>query len=102
MAIADPVKPGSAIFGDVLFLDNNVDIALLEFRQPVGIPIILANSNNCSVGNGAFVVGFPMDVTEQTLFSAHIASITARGLRIDASVNHGIVADLFLIYVASR
>jgi S1-C subfamily serine protease len=30
-----------------------------------------------------------MGVTEKTLFSAHIASITSTGLRIDASVNHG-------------
>src|SRR5206468_1853922 len=34
-------------------------------------------------------VGFPMGVSEQTLFSAHIASIAGDHLRIDASVNHG-------------
>jgi serine protease Do len=47
------------------------------------------DSSSCAVGNGAFVIGFPMGVTEKTLLAAHIASITNTGLRIDASVNHG-------------
>lgn len=89
MSIADPEHPGHAIFGDVIFFDTNADIALLQFQNPVGPAAIIANSSSCSVGNGAFVIGFPMGVTEKTLFSAHIASITSSGLRIDASVNHG-------------
>ena len=35
------------------------------------------------------MVGFPMGITEQTLMSAHIASVTNSSLRIDVSVNHG-------------
>ena len=89
MAIADPKTPQQALFGNVLFVDQAMDIALIEFLQPVGIPVKMANSNSCGVGNGAFVVGFPMGVMEQTLFSAHIASIAGSHLRIDASVNHG-------------
>jgi serine protease Do len=89
MAIADPANPNQAIPGQVLFSDANADIALLTFQQPVGKPVTFANSAAWEVGNGAFVVGFPMGVAEQTLFAAHIASITGNGLRIDASVNHG-------------
>lgn len=88
-AVANPSKPHQAIVGNILFSDPQADIALLELPQAVGSPVNLANSGTCAVGNGAFVVGFPMGVSERTLVSAHIASITADGLRIDASVNHG-------------
>lgn len=89
MAAADPKTPGQALYGNVVFSDPAMDVALLEFPKSVGAPVRLANSNSCAVGNGAFVVGFPMGVMEQTLFSAHIASIAGNHLRIDASVNHG-------------
>lgn len=88
-AIVDPKNPGRAIFGTVVFADKASDIALIEFPETVGTPIEFADSLKCQVGNGAFVVGFPMGVSEQTLFSAHIASIAGDHLRIDASVNHG-------------
>lgn len=88
-AVADPANPNRAIVGTILHLDPHVDIALLRFDQTVGSPVDFASSDTCSVGNGAFVVGFPMGVPEKTLVAAHIASITAQGLRIDASVNHG-------------
>jgi serine protease Do len=88
-AIADPQNPGRAIFGTPVFVDKANDIAVIEFPQPVGTPIEFSDSSMCQVGNGAFVVGFPMGVGEQTLFSAHIASIAGDHLRIDASVNHG-------------
>ncbi len=89
MSIADPNNPGRAIFGTPVFQDQANDIALIEFPKPIGTPITLANSTTCAIGNGTFVVGYPMGVTEQVLFSAHIASITPSHLRIDASVNHG-------------
>ena len=89
VAIADPKNPGQAILGTAVFTDKANDIALLEFPQPVGTAIEFADSSKVQVGNGAFVVGFPMGVSEQTLFSAHIASIAGDNLRIDASVNHG-------------
>jgi S1-C subfamily serine protease len=89
MAIADPAQPGRALFGNLLFSEPTIDIALLEFPQPVGAPVELANSSACAIGNGAFVVGFPMGIQEQVLLSAHIASVTQSHLRLDASVNHG-------------
>ncbi len=89
MAIRDPKDPKKAIFGNVIFSDKHKDIALIEFSQVIGSPVKLAGSRTCEVGNGAFVVGYPMGVAEQTLFSAHIASVGINWLRIDASVNHG-------------
>lgn len=89
MSIADPQNSGRALFGNTIFQDQTNDIAIIEFSNPVGTPVALANSATCAIGNGAFVVGYPMGVTEQVLFSAHIASITPSHLRIDASVNHG-------------
>lgn len=89
MAIADPQMPGQALCGNVVFSDSTMDIALLDFPQAVGTPVKFANSRSCAVGNKTFVVGYPMGVAEQTLFSAHIASIAGNHLRIDASVNHG-------------
>jgi len=89
MAIADPANPARALFGKVIMSDPIRDIALLEFTNHIGSPIKIGNSSSCLVGNGAFVVGYPMGVDDQTLLSAHIASIAPDYLRIDASVNHG-------------
>lgn len=89
MAIAHPTEPRNAILGKVVFYDATYDIALLDFHNVVGSPVKLVNSTNCAIGNGAFVVGYPMQVEEQVLLSAHIASISPNSIRIDASVNHG-------------
>ncbi|MDP2277952.1 MAG: serine protease [Nitrospirota bacterium] len=92
MAIAHPSQVNTAIYGNVIFSDQGADIAIIQFTQIIGTPVSFQNSSTCEVGNGAFVVGFPMGVGEQTLHSAHIASITTGStshLRIDASVNHG-------------
>lgn len=89
IGIADPSKPGHWLPAPVLFANQSIDIAILNLQRLVGKPVSFANSSTCAVGNGAFVVGYPMNITEQTLFSAHIASITKDHLRIDASVNHG-------------
>ncbi len=89
MSIADPANPGQAVFGNVIFADPNADIALLQFPNQIGSAAALSNCAQVAIGNGAFVVGFPMGIVEKTLLSAHIASMTADSLRIDASVNHG-------------
>lgn len=89
MAIADPRKPGVALHGKTIFIDQSNDIALLEFPHFIGSPVIFANSKTCSIGNSVFIVGFPMNIMEPVLFSAHIASLTLNYLRVDASVNHG-------------
>jgi S1-C subfamily serine protease len=89
MSIADPQQPRRVLFGNPVFVDLQRDIALLEFPQPLGRPVQFANSNSCAIGNGVFVVGFPMGITERVLFGAHIASVTPTHLRVDASVNHG-------------
>jgi len=89
MSIADMSQPGRVLLGNPVFTDQQNDIALLEFPQPVGMPVKLANSNSCAIGHGVFVVGFPMGISEQVLLAAHIASVTSACLRVDASVNHG-------------
>lgn len=89
MSIADPKTPGYVLFGTVVLQDQANDIALIEFPNVVGTPVKLANSSQCAIGNGTFVVGYPMGVMEQVLLSSHIASITQTAIRIDASVNHG-------------
>lgn len=89
MSIADPKTPRNALFGTVVFQDQVNDIALIQFPNVVGTPVSLANSSQCAIGNGSFVIGYPMGVMEQVLLSAHIASITQTAIRIDASVNHG-------------
>lgn len=89
MAIAHPTQPKRALLGDVVFYDATYDIALLNFHEVVGSPVKLVSNANCAIGNGAFVVGYPMQVEEQVLLSAHIASISPNSIRIDAPVNHG-------------
>ncbi|WP_083858214.1 S1 family peptidase [Gallaecimonas xiamenensis] len=89
MAIIDPANSTNGIHGNVIFRDSNSDIAILEFTNVVGKPVVFSDSSNCEVGNGAFVVGYPMNIMEQVLLSAHIASITTSLIRIDSSVNHG-------------
>lgn len=89
MVVSNPSNPRIRVVEKLLLIDHHADIALLQLSQTVGSPITLANSRTCRIGDGAFVVGFPMGVAERTLVSAHIASITKTGLRIDASVNHG-------------
>ncbi len=89
MAIAHPTHRGISIHGNVAFYDPTYDIALLNFHEVVGVPVKLVDSANCAIGNGAFVVGYPMQFEEQVLLSAHIASISQDSIRIDASVNHG-------------
>ena len=84
------IKPDySIILGKAVFCDPRTDIALLEFGQQVGPAVEFADSEKRQVGNGVFVVGYPMEVSEQTLMAGHIASITRDYLRIDSSVNHG-------------
>ncbi|QGG80584.1 trypsin-like serine protease [Litorivicinus lipolyticus] len=89
MSIADPNQAGRALYGAPVFSDHNLDIALIEFPNPVGPAVAFGDSTTCATGNGAFVVGYPMGINEQVLLSAHIASVTPTHLRIDASVNHG-------------
>ncbi len=89
MAIIDPANANDAILGNVIFSNATTDIALIEFQQDLGNPVEFSSSSSCKVGNGAFVVGYPMGISEQTLMSAHVASVTPSALRIDVSVNHG-------------
>ena len=88
-AIRNPNNQNMALNGNVIFSNKSPDVALIEFPNIIGTPVCFGNSDGCEVGNGAFVVGFPMGIIEKTLLSAHIACISNGFFRIDASVNHG-------------
>lgn len=89
IGVVDRNDPKKALRGTVIFEDAARDIAVLEFQEIVGTPVAFASSSSCRVGNGAFVVGFPMGIQERTLLSAHIASLPSGAIRIDASINQG-------------
>jgi len=89
IAIIDPQDSTRAILGTLVFSDANADIALLEFPSRIGSAVSFASSSTVATGNGAFVVGYPMGISDQTLVSAHVASASESQIRIDASVNQG-------------
>jgi S1-C subfamily serine protease len=75
---------------EVIFYDDNLDIAILKARKYLGIPAKLKDSSTVKIGQEAFVLGFPHGVKDITLLSAHIAGYTTNNLiRIDSPVNHG-------------
>jgi S1-C subfamily serine protease len=78
---------------NVIFNDPIMDIAILEFQQALGQGVQLGNSNNVSIGQEAFVVGFPSHTTTISALGANIAGFELNNgtqlIMIDASVNHG-------------
>lgn len=77
----------------VIFNDPTLDIAILEFVNPIGLGVALGNSDNMRIGHEAFLVGFPFYTSGITALAAHIAGFESINgieyLKIDASVNHG-------------
>jgi len=78
---------------NVIFNDPVMDIAVLEFQQALGPGVSLGNSNNVSIGQEAFVVGFPSHTTTISALGANISGFENNNgtqlIMIDASVNHG-------------
>ena len=77
----------------VVFQDQQSDIALLHFQQPIGSSATIRSSSSVLVGHEAFVVGFPNHIDKITALSANIAGFEPDNgfdlIRLDASVNHG-------------
>ncbi|MEW9797479.1 S1 family peptidase [Alteromonas sp. CYL-A6] len=77
----------------VVFQDQQSDIALLQFQQPIGSPAVIRSSSSVLIGHEAFVVGFPNNIDKITALSANIAGFEPDNgfelIRLDASVNHG-------------
>lgn len=77
----------------VIFNDPNLDIAIIEFQNPINPGVTIGDSDNVNIGQEAFVVGFPSHTTEITALSANIAGFENhngnRLIKIDSSVNHG-------------
>ncbi len=79
--------------GDVIFKDQQVDVALIKFPKNLGSPIPLRTSSSLLVGHEVFVVGFPNNISRITALSGNVAGFEPAQhfsyIRIDASVNHG-------------
>lgn len=68
------------------------DIALLSFKGSIG-PSAELSSSEVLIGQEAFTVGFPNNISSSTLLSAHVASFEEYNgfnlIRIDSSINYG-------------
>lgn len=77
----------------LIFNDPALDIAVLEFQNPIGQGVIIGDSNLLRIGQETFVAGFPMYSTTITTLFAHIAGFEIYNnnqlIKIDSSVNHG-------------
>lgn len=78
---------------NILFQNQQSDIALLQFQQSLGPAVTIRSSSSILIGHEAFVVGFPNNIDKITALSANIAGFEPNGgfdlIRLDASVNHG-------------
>ena len=79
--------------GNVVFIDQQVDVAVIQFQNTIGPPATLRTSSSVLVGNEVFVVGFPNNISQVTALSGNVAGFEPDQnfsyIRIDASVNHG-------------
>ena len=81
--------------GDVIFKDQQVDVALIKFQDTLGPPIPIRTSSSLLVGHEVFVVGFPNEISRITALSGNVAGFEPTYhhnfsyIRIDASINHG-------------
>lgn len=79
--------------GNVVFLDQQVDVAIIQFQNTLGPSATLRTSSSVLVGNEVFAVGFPNNISQITALSGNVAGFEPNQnfnyIRIDASVNHG-------------
>lgn len=83
--------PGSnqVLRAKIKFIDNNLDIALLEVDNIIGQSATIVDSKNMMIGMECFVVGHPNSIPQKTLLAGHVATIMTQHLLLDCSVNHG-------------
>jgi len=83
----------SGSIGNLDFIDRTLDIAIIKFQNSLGRGVTLKNSSTVFIGQEAFVVGFPMNISYITALSANIAGFeytdSFNYIRIDSSINHG-------------
>lgn len=80
--------------GKVIYNDPIKDIAVIEFNFVLGNAVKLRDSSSVKIGQEAFVVGFPSNISEITALSANIAGFAPINnhyslIRVDSPVNHG-------------
>jgi len=79
--------------GNVVFIDQQVDVALIQFLNNLGPPAPIRTSSSVLVGHDVFAVGFPNNISQITTLSGNVAGFEPTQnfsyIRIDASVNHG-------------
>jgi S1-C subfamily serine protease len=79
--------------GEVIFQDDDSDVALLKFKESIGTPVTLKSSSTVLIGQEAFVVGFPLDSDTITALLANIAGFhqksNLRWIKLNSSVNYG-------------
>ena len=83
----------SGQIGNVIFIDQQVDVAAIQFQNNLGQSAPLRTSSSVLVGHEVFAVGFPNNISQITALSGNVAgfepSQNFNYIRIDASVNHG-------------
>ena len=80
----------SFVSGTVVFNDEALDIAILNFKKPIGPPLKIVKSDNLEIGNEIFTVGYPyIFPSEKTLTTGNIAAFENGLIKIDSSVNNG-------------
>lgn len=77
------------IAGEMLYAFPNIDIAVLRFQGPVGIPLKIGDSDSLEIGSEVFTIGFPFG-REKGLVAGHVSAFEHDGkIRLDAAVNPG-------------
>lgn len=75
--------------GVIQYAFSDIDIAVLKFQEPMGVPLAIGNSGSLKIGSEVFTIGFPFG-GEKGLLAGHVSAFRHDGkIRIDASVNPG-------------
>ena len=79
--------------GNVVFIDQQVDVAVIQFQNSLGPSATLRASSSVQIGYEVFAVGFPNNISQITALSGNVAGFEPNQnysyIRIDASVNYG-------------
>ena len=80
--------------GNVIFEDQQADVALIKFQDNLAPPISIRASSSLLIGHEVFVVGFPNNIQQITALFCNVAGFEPTQnfsyIRIDASVNSGV------------
>lgn len=76
------------IEGAIIFDNSEEDIAILEFKEKLGEPLKIIDSEYLEIGNEVFTVGYPLN-KDKTLIAGHVAGFEDGLIKIDSSINNG-------------